>query len=221
MAHPPATVILIHGLYMNSLCMRPLGRRLRRAGFRVEYFVYPTMRRSLCDSAGALLDFIHARAAGGEVHLVGHSLGGLLLRHLPAVTDRCPARRMVTLAAPHRGSAVVRRLSAGHGRLLFGRSLDAGLLGSLPPWPRDWQLGSLAGTQPAGVGCLLRLVHEPSDGTITVSETVCEGMADHVCVPRSHANMLLCPQVAAQIQCFLGQGRFALQADTLSDIMAG
>ena len=213
-------MILIHGLYMNSLCMRPLGRRLRRANFRVRYFVYPTLRRGPRDSARALLAMCETLAAG-EVYLVAHSLGGLLLRHLPALSAYPPATRMLTLATPHRGSAVVRRLSAGHGRWLFGRSLEAGLLGDLPAWPAHWELGSLAGIRAVGVGCLLKLLDEPCDGTITVAETLLDGMRDHICLPRSHANMLFCPEVAAQVQCFLNRGCFAPQAHTLGGIMAG
>jgi len=186
----------------------------------VRYFVYPTLCCATRDSADALLEMLRS-LTDSEVYLVGHSLGGLVLRHLPALTDQIPATRMLTLATPHQGSSVVRRLSAGPGRWLFGKSLDAGLLGGLPVWPAHWELGSLAGTQAAGVGCLLKLLDEPCDGTITVAETLLDGMRDHICLPRSHANMLFCPEVAAQVQCFLNRGCFAPQAHTLGGIMAG
>lgn len=215
-----ALVVLIHGLYMNSLCMRPLGHWLRQGGYQVGYFVYPSLRRSPQKNAQALRDFIRSQDAV-EVHLVAHSLGGLVVRHLAAHLRDCPPGRVVTLGTPHQGSAVVSRLCQLQLRGLFGHSLEGGLLGDLPPWPRHRELGSLAGVQALGIGRLLGAKNVDSDGTISAKETECPGMRDHVRVPRSHANMLWSREVAEQVMAFLAEGRFTPQAQAMGDIMVG
>ena len=48
----------------------------------------------------------------------------------------------------------------------------------------------------------------PSDGTVAVAETRLAGLADHCCVDASHSGLLLSPAAAAQVVCFLREGRF-------------
>jgi pimeloyl-ACP methyl ester carboxylesterase len=72
-------VILLHGLWMRGFALSMLHRRLIEAGFRVHRFDY----LSVAATQQRILDRLHARMDGlvGEadaVHLVGHSLGGLL-----------------------------------------------------------------------------------------------------------------------------------------------
>lgn len=216
----PPCVVLIHGLFVKSFCMRPLGRKLRREGFRVVYFNYPSLRRSPRQNARALRDFILALETP-EVHLVAHSLGGLVVRHLAEYVHELPPGRVVTLATPHQGSEVVSRLSRTVLRRVFGLSLEAGLLGGLPPWPAQRELGSLAGTRAVGIGQLVGGTEAVSDGTISLAETQLEGMRDHVQVSRSHADMLLSQEVAEQVLNFLNQGVFASRSAALGDIIPG
>lgn len=103
---------------------------------------------------------------------------------------------------------MARKLGAGRLRFILGHSLERGLLGDLPPWPADRELGSIAGTLNAGLGWLFGPAPAPADGTVTVAETRLAGMRDHICLPVSHTGILLSPLVAEQAGAFLATGQF-------------
>lgn len=201
------TVVLVHGLYMHGICMVLLARRLARQGYRTRLFTYPSLRQTLADSTLALATLVKS-AQTPVVHLVAHSMGGLLLRHLLADAPALPPGRVVTLGTPHQGSCVARKLGAGRLRFILGHSLERGLSGDLPPWPAGRELGSIAGTLNVGLGRLFGPAPAPADGTVTVAETRLAGMHDHICLPISHTGMLLSPLVVEQVRAFLATGRF-------------
>lgn len=207
MRKPAETVVVIHGLYMNVPCLYLLARRLRQAGYATVGFPYPSVRASTPANARALANLM-TRLDAPAVHLVAHSLGGLIVRYLVAQFPDLPPGRVVTLGTPHRGSCVARALGAGRLRGILGQSLDQGLAGDLPPWPPERELGSLAGSLNAGVGRLLTDLPVPADGTVAVAETMLDGMTDHLCLPVTHTGLLLSPAAAEQVCAFLANGRF-------------
>lgn len=203
-----ATVVLIHGLYLGKLSLSLLRRRIAAAGFRTTMFGYPTVHRGLQENAARLQ--AHVAALGtGPVHLVAHSLGGLLVRQWLADYPQQCAGRVVTLGTPHQGSALAQRLAgnAWTGWLL-GKSLRPGLLGGLPEWPDGYELGSLAGTLSVGMSWFVPGLARPNDGTVAVAETRLSGMHDHFCLRVSHTGLLLSPQAARQAVTFLQTGHF-------------
>lgn len=204
----PETVILIHGIYMHGVLMQPLARRLQAGGFRTLIFNYPSLRRSSAVNAARLADRV-ARLDTDTVHFVGHSLGGLVLRHLMVEHEsRLPPGRCVTLGTPHQGSLVADWMQRRHLGWLLGASRTQGLLGGAPEWPQTRDLGSLAGIARHGIGRVLVCLPEPHDGTVTVAETRCPGMRDHVCVPGNHTRLLYSSPVVHQTVAFLHNGRF-------------
>lgn len=201
-------VILVHGIYMHGLLMRPLAKHLRSNGFGTLTFNYPSLRYSSTANAARLAERVE-RLDAGAVHYVGHSLGGLVLRHLMAGHgSRLPPGRCVTLGTPHRGSLVADWMRRRHLGWLLGASRDQALLGGAPDWPPTRDLGSLAGIARHGIGRLLVRLPEPHDGTVAVAETRCPGMRDHVCVPGNHTCLLYSSPVIPQIVSFLRSGRF-------------
>ncbi|HMM26434.1 MAG TPA: alpha/beta hydrolase, partial [Pseudoxanthomonas mexicana] len=79
-------VLLVHGIWNAKSWLTPLARRLRHEGFEVETFGYPSILGGPEPAIAALI----ARLQGGPpVHLVGHSLGGLIgleaLRRAPGL----------------------------------------------------------------------------------------------------------------------------------------
>ena len=202
-------VVLVHGLFMRGAIMLPLALQLEMTGFETHLFSYPTRAKPPAENAGALRRFI-GNIVAWRVHVVAHSLGGLVLRH--AAAQGLPQRfgRAVTLGTPHRSSATAKLLARfPAGRQLLNRSLDHGLLGDdLPPWPGALQLGSVAGMLPVGLGRLLPGLPQPNDGTVAVEETRLEGMSDHIVMPVSHTGLLIRPVVATQVAHFLRHGHF-------------
>jgi pimeloyl-ACP methyl ester carboxylesterase len=211
MSERRATVVLVHGLWFRGWAMGVLARRLRAQGHKVEVFSYST--RSHCLDAHA--DMLHAFLDGidtDELHLVGHSMGGLVILNLLNRYDDLPPGRVVLMGSPVKGSKVVRRLEKlpGH-KLLFGKARE-NLLQGYDHAPEAHETGMIRGTRALGIGQVTGRVGEPSDGTVAVSETDLEGAKDSVELGVSHTQMILSAEVADQVGHFLRHGEFLATA---------
>jgi pimeloyl-ACP methyl ester carboxylesterase len=138
---PAPAVLLVHGLYHNHAAWLLFRRRLLRAGFpHLRSFAYNSFGPAFQDLAERLVQAVlalHAEAPERKVALIGHSLGGLLLR-VAASDPRLSGKIacLVTLGSPHRGSTLARLALGGLGRSLRPES---GLFGELDGvcGPRD------------------------------------------------------------------------------------
>ena len=203
------SVVLVHGLWMNGMDMGVLRRRLQRSGFEVVQFRYQSLRNSPLTNAAELHRFADGLKSE-SVHFVAHSLGGLVLRHLFFEYPEQRPGRVVTLGTPHASSAAARTLSGWPGgRMVLGQSLERGLLGNVPPWQAQRELGSIAGTLRLGLGMIVPDIPSPNDGTVAVEETRIAGMRDHLALPVSHFGRLLSGEVARQTERFLRSGKFS------------
>ena len=106
--------------------MHLLAWHLRRAGFGVHIFSYQTVRWDLKQSAASLQQFIQSLNPA-TLHLVGYSMGGLVLRVLFDLYPNQPPGRIVTLGTPHMGAVIAERLC----RLAFMRTLIGRGMGDL------------------------------------------------------------------------------------------
>ncbi len=203
-------VILLHGLWMRGFALSMLHRRLMEAGFRVHRFDY----LSVAASEQRILDRLHARMTGladeaDAVHLVGHSLGGLLALRACDDTVSLPQGRIVCLGSPLRGSATARGMASwgrgaeillGHNRQLIEQGFEC--------WDGAREVGMIAGRMPVGLGAVLGHLEGDHDGTVAVEETRLPGLADHCVVESSHTSLLFSPEVARLTAGFLHTGRF-------------
>lgn len=214
--HRGETVIFVHGLWMTGLDLTFLRRQVAQAGYTVKQFHYHTVIRGFDENSSKLRDYIDTIDAD-RVHFVGHSMAGLVLRHLFADFDLTRTGKVVLLGTPNQGSYVASRLGQyAAGRLILGKSIQAGLLGGAPLWNSTIPLGIIAGKTPLGAGRLFSGLAKPNDGTVAVAETRLEGMSDHAVLPVSHTSMLFSPLVGRYIIHFLKHGRFpeaAMHAD--------
>lgn len=129
-ADAPPPVILVHGLYHNPAAWTVFRRRLAAAGFTdVRAYAYSSFGPGFADIAAGLADLVLEAAEDSpakRVLLVGHSLGGLLIRaacadaRLKAAGVRVAG--VVTLGTPHGGSRLAGLL--GVGRLARGLTPD-------------------------------------------------------------------------------------------------
>ena len=201
-------VVLIHGIWLNGLEWLPLRRRLRRSGFDCRIFHYPSVRRPPAANAARLAAFI-ARQKAGRVHLVAHSLGGIVVIHFLTATRWCLPGRSVFIGTPARGSfAAIRMGRWPLPRRLLGRSVERGLLGGAPAWGGECELGVIAGDLPLGAGRLLGSLPRPNDGTVSVAETAIPGATDATVVSASHLGLLWSRETARLVVRFLRDGAF-------------
>lgn len=204
------SVVLVNGLWLQDGALALLAWRLRRRGLHVHLFSYPSVASDLHANAARLQSFL-GRVPGETVHLVGYSLGGLVIRALFHLHPAQRPGRIVLLGSPQTGSrpAVVLARSR-FGRRLIGRSMDDLNAGRPQSWgwpARD--TGVIAGTLPIGLGALVARLPAPHDGTVAVDETALPEARDRLQLRVSHFGFLVAPAVARQTAAFLEHGAFA------------
>ncbi len=231
------SVLVLHGLWMNRVAMHPLVGALRRAGFDAVAGHYRSMRGTLEENvervgrqvAELLADRPAARGGAHRVHIVGHSLGGILaLALLRADPDRYG--RVVLLGSPVGGCQAARQFAYYPGaNWLLGETaalwnaLSVAEIPARSPVPsgvaagaasesseqEGVEVGAIAGSEPFGLAHFFVGLQGAHDGVVRVEETRVPGLADHLVMPVSHTGMLLSDAVAAQCNAFLLNGRFS------------
>lgn len=205
-----AAIVYVHGLWQSGHESFILRRRLQSEhGYGWHTFPYRTANVSLDAIADSLNEHIAASDAP-TVHLLGHSLGGLVILRCLQRHPQQPPGRVVFLGTPSvasRAADSVARFRVG--RALLGQAAVEGLLyGHESEWLHKRELGILAGSQPHGLGRAVTAFTEPNDGVVAVAETRLLGARDHKVLSVSHTGMLLSARVAHEIGNFLEQGRF-------------
>ncbi|WP_271680115.1 esterase/lipase family protein [Thermomonas mangrovi] len=194
-------VLLVHGLWMRSIAMRWLATRLRSQGFAPTTFGYYSL---LQDTDAVVARLAGVLAAHPGLHVVAHSLGGLLtLRAVERLGDAAIGR-IVCLGSPLAGSgaaaAIAARIPAGAQLVGHNRALLQAGIGRIPD---GIEAGMVAGCVPHGLGGLVARFDGPHDGTVSVAETRVPGLADHVVVRASHSGLLFSDEVVRQVAGFL------------------
>ncbi len=202
------TIIVIHGLWMTGFEMGWLRRQLRDQGYKPIRFSYRMLSRSLDFNMDKLRDVI--RQQSGPVHLVGHSLGGVLALQTLSKYPDLKVARVVCMGTPLRDTHAGRNVARfGFGRFMLGKTLPDGVFKRpLKDWRGKQQVGSIAGSMGVGVGHLVANLKKPNDGMIEAEETKLSGVTDNVLLPVTHTSMLMSHRVVDQIDHFLRRGRF-------------
>lgn len=202
----PQPVILLHGLMMRSPALWLMARRLRRRGYEPLLFDYPTLWRN----PGEAMERLALRLYPFEkqkVHVVAHSLGGLIALETINRYQGLPPGRVVCLGTPLAGSSAARGLAEKGFGLLNGKS-GALLRGGLSQLPHNRQVGVIAGAHSMGLGRYFGTFDGVNDGTVAVWETRLPGLGDHLVLPTSHSGMVFSGLVAELTANFLDVGVF-------------
>lgn len=193
---------------MTSLVMRPLARRLQRCGYRPVLLTYHSLRKTIHANARQLAGVVRGLDAA-RVHLVGHSLGGLVILQALQDDPGLINGRIVLLGSPVNGSVVARRLYRREwARWLVGRGAEGRLAHGGDGWQGHQQVGVIAGTLSVGVGHALGGLSGANDGTVTVAETQLAGSADTQLIHTTHTGLVYSGDVAQSVCRFLHRGSF-------------
>ncbi|MDN5763212.1 MAG: alpha/beta fold hydrolase [Microlunatus sp.] len=106
-------ILLVHGIVDNHTIFAPLERALRRRGFTdLPSFDYGVLTSDVRETAGRLATAVErlvAESGYEKVHVIGHSLGGLITRYyVQRMGGHERVHTAVTLGTPHQGTALAR-----------------------------------------------------------------------------------------------------------------
>lgn len=203
-------VVYVHGLWLSGREAWLLRRRLaRELGAEERAFAYDSVRASAADNAAALAHYLSGLRTD-VLHLVGHSLGGVLIVKMFERPPALPPGRIVLLGSPLNGSLAAAGLARfPFGRRILGASMQEEVLSARARvWHGARDLGVIAGDSPVGLGRLVGSLDRPHDGTVTVAETRLRGATDHIVLRVSHSAMVLSSAVVRHTAGFLRDGRF-------------
>lgn len=196
-------VVTTHGWLAGRRSMAAVNRAIREAGFDSINWGYQSWRGSIVHHAidlAALLNELFADPAVSRVHLITHSMGGIVARAAlmrSRLEWRMAAKcgRLVMMAPPNGGSRLT-RFPLGPFATWFPHLTELSerpdsLVNQLPP-PRRMQVGVIAAAR---------------DFVVSVDATRLSGQMDHATVQTSHQRLAAHPEAIQMAVRFLGEGR--------------
>jgi pimeloyl-ACP methyl ester carboxylesterase len=169
------------------------------------------MMLGLDENARRLRKFL-GETEGDTVHVVAHSMGGVLMRQVFEQDPDPRPGRLIAIGSPLVDCWVGRRFAGVHpliGHLLIGRTVADWIQRPVDPvWHGTREFGVIAGTFRFGVGAIFPSHPNPTDGVILLEETRLAGLRDHLTIRLNHFGMLFSRRCAAQIARFLATGAF-------------
>ncbi|SOB58375.1 PGAP1 family protein [Pseudodesulfovibrio profundus] len=188
-------ILLVHGLFHNSSAWLVMKQRLRKAGYEnlhtYQYNSFTGEFPQAVDGLQRKLDSLLQQSPSRKVILVGHSLGGLVIRAAvgnPRFWGKIAG--MVALGTPHGGSDLARfggnRMARG---LIPGREIMTMADGAPQP------------------DCPKLAIFNPVDDFVFPLHTLLppEGWSKKVCSPMGHVWMLYSKEIADMLIDFLSE----------------
>ena len=192
-------VALVHGYLANKFMLAPLGWRLGRQGYSTTAWGYWNMRCSVLVHAARFaveLESLDANPAIDALHLVTHSMGGIIAR---AALDRFRPRklgRFVMLAPPNKGSFVATRIAGTIGRVFK------------PVAELSTASDSLVNSLPMPEGVDLGVIAAKWDALVSAESTHPNAPHAYATIPTFHSGLLFRRDAADLVASFLERGEF-------------
>lgn len=211
-------VILVHGIIRSSKSFSKMESVLRDAGYHVFGFDYPSTRVEIPTSAGYLHQAIDSLEGVTEINLVGHSMGGLVVRSYLKEHRDPRIKRMVMLGVPNQGARIASLLQTNVlYRTLYGPAGQQliedpdGMIAELPT--PDFEFAIISGARGNAQG-FNPLVPGDDDGTVSLESTRLPGAADFLTVKAMHSFLMNAPEVITATERFLMTGALRQTGET-------
>jgi hypothetical protein len=195
-------LLLVHGLWRTPVSFLLLVRRLRQWGHTPHQFGYAAVAQRYDDIVARLVQRMDSLAGLGTYAVIGHSLGGVLLRSaLPRLSGDVP-RHLIMLGTPNRAPRLARTLGV---YWVFRRLMgECGVNLSSPAFYQTLPIPSVPYTVIAGTagprGRWSPFGDEPNDGIVAVGETPILDDDPIILVRASHTFMMNHPATQEAIR---------------------
>ncbi len=208
-------VVMTHGIASTRWLLAPLAARLRKAGFSTRLHGYPSVwwsNQTFGQRLAGLLRRVAPRY--DRVHLVVHSMGGIVARC--ALKEELPENfgRVVQIAPPNRGSHMATRLTVDaeggwrrHAWNQFVVKPHRGLSPTLVEL-RDTPDSFVNKLGPAPDGIDVGVLAARHDNVLHPEQTHLDGQADHRTIDSWHTGILWHRDTAEMTANFLRSGCF-------------
>ena len=195
--------------------MNLMERALSEAGYKVLNVDYPSRSASVSESGEVVVGKAVEdcqRAGAAKIHIVTHSLGGILVRSYLSQHTITNLGRVVMLSPPNQGSEVVD--TRGSLRIfklinvIAGSELGTGT-NSTPNQlgPATFTVGIIAGDRSIN-WINSAMIRGSDDGKVSVEHTKLEGMTDHIVIHATHPFLMRNKTSIRQTIHFLRNGQF-------------
>lgn len=200
-----------------------MERALSEAGYKVLNVDYPSRSASVSKLGevvvGKAVDDCQ-RAGAARIHIVTHSLGGILARSYLSQHSITNLGRVVMLGPPNQGSEVVDRLGTlpifrmingpAGGELGTGTDSTPNRLGAA-----NFCVGIIAGDRSINwINSMM--IPGSDDGKVSIERTKLEGMTDHIAIHATHPFLMRNKTSIRQTIHFLRHGKFDRPANLKS-----
>ena len=192
--------LFVHGMGRSPISGWRLLARLRAQGIHTHTLGYAATFQSFASIHQRLVARINALSAHGDYVLIGHSLGGVLLR--AAVASLTPGtrlpRQIFLLGSPIQPSCLAQKLQ--HNWLFRALAGDCGQLLASPTRMAAIEAGSVPTISVVGVsgwtGWLSPFKDEANDGLVSVAEASAAWLTEEIRIPAWHTYLPSNKQVA-------------------------
>ena len=200
------TIVLVHGQGRTRLSMVVLGKRFRSVGYQTLNFPYNQAIDSLDEISDQLIEFIAKKAKTTNYHLIGHSLGNVIIRN--AFRKKFPdgLGKIVMLAPPNQPAHLAKLLKKNPVYRIF--TGDSGQKLSEEEFYRNLPVPTVPFGVIAGDKGQRLTFNEPNDAVVTVESTKLYGMTDWIILDHGHTFIMDSKDTFEQCQHFLEQGSF-------------
>jgi triacylglycerol lipase len=207
-------VLLIHGLAESEWRMLPISLWLTYAGYKVVGVTYPsTLYPAEILAEEYIAPLLHDLESEEILHVVTHSMGGILLRYCLQSKLQENLKRVVMVTPANHGSELLEiyRHNPFMAALLGSPLQQSGLGENCFPCSIrdnvDYEIGIIAGDLPIDP-ISLAAIPWPHDGRTSVKDTKLNGMKDHITIAASHDFITFHPFAIYQTEYFLKHGQF-------------
>lgn len=182
--------LFVHGMGRSPLSGWPLLRQLKRGGIQTHTFGYMVTIATFAEISARLSARISEISTRGDYILIGHSLGGVLLRAAVALQPddiRKPKHqfllgsptRQVRIARMLQDNPVFRALTGDCGQLLASMERMQAIRPAMPPVTGIFGIRGMP-LMPNPFG------REPNDGIVSISEVSADWITDEFRLPVIH-----------------------------------